>query len=236
MFDVLYSAVYGEDGYPFHHLADKIEGVVMPNEITEQNSALVIWGGADIDPRFYNHPKSRHTGSGGTRDYLEWELLNKAVNMGIPVIGVCRGAQMLCAKAGGFLIQDVRNHAGAGHMVSTKDDKRFKVNSLHHQMMFAPKEVDHEVLAWCENPLSVKYDDDNGSRKEFFHYIYKQDEQFVPPEGFKEPECIYFPKIKGFAVQWHPEMMYDDAVATAWIYEQLVNLKWIKELPKIKPQ
>jgi gamma-glutamyl-gamma-aminobutyrate hydrolase PuuD len=32
---------------------------------------------------------------------------------------------------------------------------------------------------------------------------------------------VYFPEVKGFAVQWHPEMMASDEIATAFIFEEM---------------
>lgn len=174
---------------------------------------LIIWGGSDINPAYYKHPIHSTTYPGGARDRVEWSLLQRAIEMGIPIIGVCRGAQMLCAAAGGFLIQDVNGHSGR-HEITTFDGKKMMVNSIHHQMM-VPDDSEHELVAWVSKNLSYQ----SGVP----YYGYKQDELFVPPEGWREPEFIYFPKINGYAIQWHPEMMAADAEATQYV------LKFIKE-------
>lgn len=188
----LYTALWG-DGYPFNTLFESESVAIEPSDLTDVNSVLLVWGGEDIDPSLYGHPKSIHTYSGGKRDDLEWKLMKQAVSKGIPIIGICRGAQMLCALAGGYLLQDIHNHAGSGHSIQTSSGEKFYVNSLHHQMM-VPLMTDHELLAWSESNLS------NG-------YVYKNDIQWIPPEGWREPELVYFRKIKGLAIQWHPEMM-----------------------------
>jgi gamma-glutamyl-gamma-aminobutyrate hydrolase PuuD len=109
---------------------------------------------------------------------------------------------MLCALAGGFLIQHVNNHSGY-HPVVTEDGYEFTVNSIHHQMMY-PFDVEHEILAKTQKNLSaVHYDEDN---------------KIVMPF---EPEYVYFPTVKGFAVQWHPEMMDDDSPATQYVLDTI---------------
>lgn len=200
---VLYSAYYA-GAFPFGDLAEFEVKVNSPDEMTETNSLLVLWGGADINPNFYGHPKSRTTSCFSGRDFVEWGCLKRAVALGIPIIGVCRGAQMLCAAAGGFLLQDVHNHAGSNHTITTKYGDVLRVNSIHHQMMAGLENVEHDLLAWStENRSGI--------------YTWKDDQDYVPPSGFKEPEMVYFPKIKGYAVQWHPEAMHEESPATQFI-------------------
>lgn len=204
--DTLYSALYGGH-FPFESLVKhrgNLETIREPGELKDINSALILWGGADISPELYNHEKSRRTGSYAARDMLEWALLQTAIAKGIPVIGVCRGAQMLCAAAGGTLYQHVSNHAGPNHEVVTNDARAFITNSIHHQMMNVEK-VDHELL--CSTyPLSNIY-------------IEGADDEVEGPK--QEPEFVYFPKIKGWAIQWHPEGMNESSKATQYILEKL---------------
>ena len=206
----IYSALFGgRDVFPFESLlapehADNISVVREPDELKISNSALIIWGGADINPEFYRHPKHPTTHPGGLRDKLEWALLERAVEMGIAVIGVCRGAQMLCARAGGWLIQDVRGHMGS-HWVRTNTDDLFMTNSIHHQMMAGLGTVDHELVAWSDKRLAVA------------GYGYMDNKLYEPPQGFREPEFVFFPKIRGYAIQWHPEGMPENSSATQFV-------------------
>lgn len=133
--------------------------------------------------------------------------MQRAIEMGIPIIGVCRGAQMLCAAAGGYLIQDVNGHHGR-HEVTTYDGNKFIVNSIHHQMM-VPNDVEHTLVGWSSSNLSTQAG--------VPYYGYKQGEFFVPPADWREPEFVYFPKINGYAIQWHPEMMALESDATKYV-------------------
>jgi len=196
-------SVYYQEYHPF----DTFE--VFKKFITSNNPAdlrpgdvLLVWGGADIHPSFYNkkHSKmSMATKEPSRRDLIEWGMMQAAQELGIPIIGICRGAQMLCALAGGYLYQHVTGHGGT-HIVRVKDAERgYITNSLHHQMLAIPETVDHEMLAWTEK-LSTMYYDEN--------------DVLSPRNVALEPEFVYFPKVNGFAVQWHPEMMTANCEAT----------------------
>lgn len=206
MMKTVYSGYYSSNGHPFNYLADEVVCAEYPDDMVEKDSCLVIWGGSDISPSLYGHPQSRTTYPAPKRDQAEWALIQRAIEMGIPIVGVCRGAQMLCAAAGGSLLQDVQNHAGRAHLVSCSNGDEFAVNSIHHQMLCLDG-VDHELLAWSKHQLSKKY-------------IWKDDQEYVPTAEHKEPELVVFPKIKGFAIQWHPEAMSSHSAATLFIYDE----------------
>lgn len=206
----LYSAMWG-GGHPFDSLPFTEEVIALKPEDLEQGPGmLVIWGGADISPSMYNKPVSRRTHADvqlSRRDASELALAKKAIELGMPIMGVCRGAQMLCALAGGHLIQHVDNHGGT-HKVVTKEGLSFTTNSIHHQMMY-PFDVEHELRAYMPQQLSrVHIDvDENG----------KDIDIKVPCE----PEYVYFPKIKGYAVQWHPEGLRVESEANQYVLNDL---------------
>ncbi len=141
--------------------------------------------------------------------------MHRAKDMGIPIIGVCRGAQMLCALAGGFLIQDVDNHAGPDHEVLTEEGERFMVSSLHHQMLY-PFDVEHRMIATSKIMRSRGYYHDvridNGEKVEY------------NVEMPCEPEFVFFPKEKGIAIQWHPEYMRYETPANEYVERKIKEL------------
>ena len=197
----LFSAIY-DDFHPFHLINGVIDTAHSSNpDLLREDDVLIVWGGGDISPALYNRGRSRYTHAMDTlsqRDRIEWDLMRRAKEIGIPIIGVCRGAQMLCALAGGYLIQHVDNHMGM-HDVLTYDNKRINVNSIHHQMLY-PFEDEHEMIAWSDRIRSaVHYDVD------------------VDVEMPIEPEFVYFPQLKGFAIQWHPEMMDENTPANRYV-------------------
>jgi len=174
---------------------------VTPEDIYEgaDIDALVIWGGEDISPSIYGHKVSSATGANerlSQRDWLEKNAIEACIERDIPIIGVCRGAQLVCAMAGGSLIQHVDNHAGRDHPIDTFDGDCVITSSVHHQMMY-PFGVDHKLIAWAKEPRS------RGC------YIVGDDTSDPSMEDKPEPEIVWFPKIKALAIQGHPEFHSD---------------------------
>lgn len=76
---------------------------------TDRTDAVVIVGGEDISPRFYG-------GSGGypheslhreTADAAQLALVHSAIERGLPLLGICRGLQIVNVALGGTLVQDL---------------------------------------------------------------------------------------------------------------------------------
>jgi GMP synthase-like glutamine amidotransferase len=154
---------------------------------------LILWGGADISPSLYKAERISSSGpeEPSERDLYEWELMRRAYANNIPIIGVCRGAQLLCAFAGGQLIQDVDGHRSA-HNITTSEGDTLMQPGDHHQMMW-PYDVNHKLLAWSEHSLGTTYSPEGGSSDD------------LEARRVKEPEIVWFPDIKGLAIQGHPE-------------------------------
>jgi len=122
---------------------------------------LVLQGGADVSPQSYGQEALDARWSGDrVRDLYEIELLWECVFQGKPVLGICRGAQLINVAFGGTLIQDIALQVpGAGmhtdaevydqlvHEVEIEPGSglarlypglaRASVNSLHHQAVDA---------------------------------------------------------------------------------------------------
>jgi len=205
----LYSAIY-RNWHPLDTFFPEAEcSVVNHPDDMQGPGILIVHGGADISPALYGKGRSHRTFAEdhpSHRDSIEWALMHSAKQKNIFIFGICRGAQMLCAAAGGYLIQDVDNHAGAAHMVVDDEGTLFSVNSLHHQMQ-APWGVNHIILAKAHRKLSDYYLDENTMVQ-------------VP----EEPEAVFYPDFKGLGVQWHPEMLNEKAVSNKWIKEKLEHL------------
>ena len=193
--NLLISALYDEAS-PIDEIFDKRIVATIPDELPINTTALVIWGGDDISPTIYGHdPAFKYTDARinlTQRDFLEVQLAQDAIKKGIPIIGICRGAQLMCALSGGTLIQHVTGHGlWKGHKIVTKDGLTVYSNSVHHQMM-NPFKVDHEMIAWCPERLSMKYI--GSANKEI-------DKNEIPVE----PEIVWFPQTHALCIQGHPE-------------------------------
>jgi putative glutamine amidotransferase len=148
----------------------------------------VLWGGEDISPSIYKQRsvKAHAADHPSLRDMAEIELAKEAVRLGIPILGICRGSQLLCALAGGTLWQHVDNH-NRDHFIQY-GDTRILATSTHHQMMRPTKE--HTVLATATEVRSP------------FKYA-----ESAVAQVSEEPEAeiVYFNNINALGVQGHPE-------------------------------
>lgn len=203
--------------YPFHNIfdlninlgkADSLKGV----------DAIVLWGGEDISPSLYNELPCVNSGprEPTMRDLFETHLLREAKEAGIPIIGVCRGAQLACAFAGGSLIQHVNKHNDGNHIIKTFDNLVIETTSAHHQMMY-PYDVTHELLAWCETPRSKVYQPETTKHSAAY------DKKLV-----FEPEVVYFNELNAMVCQGHPEWMKESSQFVQWFLEQILFFQFNK--------
>ena len=190
--NTLYSIYYDErDPFAFF---DKTIPIGDISKIDEKvPGVVVIWGGEDISPSIYgqkpNKYMSKRTEELSHRDILEIEAAKLAIRNNWPIIGVCRGAQLMCALSGGSLVQHVNGHHG-NHFIKTYDDQTIRTNSIHHQMMNLVG-TEYEMIAWSEEKQSDKYYGEN------------EQELHIPIE----PEIVFFPKTNALAIQGHPEYL-----------------------------
>jgi putative glutamine amidotransferase len=121
---------------------------------------LLLTGGGDVSPELYGeraHP--RVYGVSQTRDCVEWTALDVARNEGLPVLGICRGMQLIAVHNDGKLKQHIHGHRDTSHNVYAAPESTFRriiqhdvgyFVSLHHQRV-----VRHgrgfRVAARCES-------------------------------------------------------------------------------------
>ncbi|WP_240694684.1 gamma-glutamyl-gamma-aminobutyrate hydrolase family protein [Cryobacterium sp. SO1] len=124
-------------------------------DLTDSADALVIVGGEDIDPRFYGGQAGYEGETTHFSDADEGQiaLVQRAADRGTPVLGICRGLQIINVALGGDLVQHLDDgiHRNVGvpidEILSTHDvalsatstlaaalgDTRISVQSAHHQ-------------------------------------------------------------------------------------------------------
>ncbi len=122
----------------------------------ELPDALVIGGGNDISPEHYNGQVDAKVKLDPQRDALEIEWIQCALKNTIPMVGICRGAQLINVLLGGNLYHDIRHMRRLTYnrpgLLPTKQvwlepdsdlahitgKTKLRVNSLHHQAVNIP--------------------------------------------------------------------------------------------------
>lgn len=177
---------------------------------------LIFWGGGDISPHIYGEPNVASYGEGGGhRDAIEVDVMQEALRLQKPILGICRGAQLACAVLGGKLYQHVDRHTSAHDMVIAEPyrdlahDSTIRTSSLHHQMMIPTAEM--EIIATApgrsrcrENAEGVVYGDHN------------------------DPEVVYHAQKRVLMVQGHPEYTPQTSALTVFTKNLVQTLLGIK--------
>ncbi len=87
--------------------------VQQPDEALELIDGLLLAGGADLDPASYGEPAHAETQDAvPERDAFEIALTRAAIERDVPVLGICRGMQLINVALGGTLIQHLPEHLG----------------------------------------------------------------------------------------------------------------------------
>lgn len=175
---------------------------------------LHLMGGVDIESWRYGqerHPKAQTPNL--FRDDKEFSAVSEYIAKGLPIIGVCRGAQLLCVANGGELWQHAERH-GISHDLHTKESIIPNATAGHHQVMRLDKinPDDYEVIAWCPYWTPV-YGEEN--KVEFLEHA---------------PEVVWFPKTKCLAIQPHPEWAGKGDPFRIWIDDLVEKLTGQKDI------
>lgn len=169
----------------------------------EQCHGVVLSGGEDVDPTRYHRSDLRDRLELGDidekRDEFEWSVVDEALKLKLPILGICRGMQLFNIYQGGSLIFDIPivteivGHASfqgmdQRHDVQVVDQSllhqitgslKGAVNSSHHQCVDVIG-ADLRVTARAEDPIAEAMEWSNPQREPFY-----------------------------IGVQWHPERMVD---------------------------
>ena len=158
-------------------------------EISTDYDGLILCGGNDIEPKYYQQEFNGAVNIDAQRDTIEFALLKAFADAGKPILGICRGHQLINVYFGGSLHQDIpENHLHTNkqdlyitHNVIAKENSvvyklygpSFTVNSSHHQAIDRLGDNLHATACWNEQ------------------YIEAIEHCYLPIYG----------------VQWHPERM-----------------------------
>lgn len=187
---------------------------------------VVFAGGSDVDPVFYNENPHPKTFPNEARDQSDIRLYAECIEKGIPMLGVCRGAQFLHVMNGGKLIQDIDGHYGDHPIVDSLTGVTIgKASSVHHQAVLLPESSDFTLLA------SV--------RKSQTRWLNDKVKQTGP---MTDIEAFFYRNSCCLGVQGHPEYR-GYPFFTAWVLKKIeqhiihnTDAGWVGGRRRIMPE
>lgn len=184
--------------------------VMIPSGLNDTNiqdllshlDGLMLTGGGDIHPKFYgsaDHPLVSEIDV--DRDEIELSLLKHCLSLKMPVLGICRGFQLINVGLGGTLYEDIQDQNSTANKHDFDSD--FARSFLAHEVNLIPGSKLAEIFG--ETHIMV-----NSLHHQGIRLLSDQVEASASaPDGIIEALQIRdYPY--GIAVQWHPEEMQTD--------------------------
>lgn len=167
-------------------------------QFAEVLDGLFITGGEDLDPAFYGEAcEGSGTPYDRAFDESDLALYHTFVNAGKPVLGVCRGIQVINVAEGGSLIQDIPSLNGIQHHQLKTDPPKEPRDTLH-----TVQTVEGTLLRMLVgNRIPVN---------SFHHQAIKEPADSLTVSAYSPDGIIEaIEKDRVIAVQWHPERMLE---------------------------
>jgi putative glutamine amidotransferase len=167
--------------------------------VLESFAGLVLTGGADVDPSFYG--QTAHPAVYGTDtalDTFEMALVETALGLGIPVLAICRGHQVLNVALGGTLEQHVPDRGS---------------DILHGDPAAGPGGVDHDVTIESGTRLATALGVTRCSVRSHHHQAVAELNPKAVATAWSDDSVVEgFELADGWvvSVQWHPEVTAAD--------------------------
>jgi putative glutamine amidotransferase len=171
----------------------------------------VLSGGPDIHPRHYGCEFAGHAVDvDERRDEFELALAMAMIERGKPVLGLCRGMELLAVVAGGKLLNDLSGHdaGGVGHWQSLSADR------VHHPVELAGGSMAYDIYG----TRSIEV---NSAHHQGVEDAGRLVVTGVAPDGL--PEVVEGTEYWAIGVQWHPEYLLRTRPETRRLFESLVS-------------
>lgn len=178
-----------------------VEDIDTISRLIENIDGIIFTGGSDLDPKLYGElPKNGLGSVNPIRDKHEMQLCREILfEASIPVLGICRGLQLINVAAGGSLYQDLEEE---------------KVQSFNHTLFNYPKyHPTHQVSIEKGSRLYDIFETEKMMVNSFNHQAVKKVGEGIFASMKAEDGVVEGIEIMGdrfvAAVQWHPEMMIE---------------------------
>lgn len=218
--------LYREDVLPV--LIPDLKGEALEH-ILRQMDGFVLQGGSDLSPKTYgeDHLDKNKWPGDELRDIYELKIANFAFTNAKPILGICRGAQLLNVYFGGTLYQDLATQYEDS--LQHRDAEKYDGN--HHTIDFSPGKILSKLYE-NQNIMFVNSVHHQGIKKLGKNLIVEA----ISPQD-KIIEAFSYAKMQErfvLAVQWHPEFSHtikDKVVPAEPIYDYFIkNVREKREL------
>lgn len=161
--DVAVSSMLSDMSISYH----RGKGMITDDAIASVDFVLLT-GGTDISPAIYHQERGDHTDiPDSTRDHTEVSLIKKCMVLGVPIVGICRGAQLISSVYGGRLVQHdpSKIHLSSHDLLLSSGFTLENCYANHHQLIIPPPESTvlamykgvNEIVRHGSKGLSVQY-------------------------------------------------------------------------------
>tara|TARA_Y100001933_G_scaffold258998_1_gene308025 strand:+ start:419 stop:1129 length:711 start_codon:yes stop_codon:yes gene_type:complete len=176
-----------------------------PSEYVERLDAVILSGGGDVDPKRWNGPSETSFQVSERRDAFEFALLQAAIETGTPVLGICRGLQVINVHFKGSLIPHLDPGEGDSHSNPTVDRQE-----LVHSVSFEPESI---LFGLHGSSTMVN---------SFHHQAADRIGLDLHATGHSSDGTVEGIEHSGgriLGVQWHPEMLKDLQPVFGWVVQ-----------------
>ena len=182
-------------------------------QIVSMCDGFIFTGGQDVEPKLYSERKiSACSECSPERDAMEVLLLDHIIELDKPILGICRGIQLINAALGGTLWQDIPS--------------QFSDMVPHCQK--PPYDVSiHEVSIEHSSPLYDLLKTDTIPVNSYHHQGIRSlspelKSMAYAPDGLVEAVCAPGHRFL-WAIQWHPELSYRKDINSRLIFKEFVR-------------
>lgn len=169
-------------------------------------SGLLIPGGHDIDPAIYGEKATYSRNYEKSEDLFQIALVKAAMKLNMPILGICRGMQLINTALGGTLYQDIENEY---------------MSNICHTATSTPYRGVHRITIDKSSKLYEILDNDHAMVNSLHHQSIKDLGTGLNAVAAADDGVVEAIEGNGIlGVQWHPEAMYSEM---AMIFRYFVN-------------
>lgn len=162
---------------------------------------LMLTGGGDIHPRFYGRTDGHDVVKdvNTTRDEFEFHLVEAALRMKLPILGICRGMQVFNVAMGGSMMLDVQQAGFGNHSKKKEEPERVHAIEVVQGTML------HEIVGENKGEVNTNHHQAVDRLGEGLRAAALSADGLVEALEWEDSDRRPFLLL----VQWHPERMYD---------------------------